>query len=70
MTDQDMFNALGDVVDADATSLTRETKLEDLNWDSMAMLTVIAMARTNGKKVTVEEVRALQTIGDVMKAVW
>ena len=70
MNDQEKFEALADVLDTDAAGLTAESKLEDLNWDSMAMLSVIALARANGKKITGAEVRAFQTVGDLVASVW
>ena len=46
-----------------------ETPLEDLAWDSMAILSVIAAARANGKVVTNEQTAAFKTVGDVVAAI-
>lgn len=59
---------LADVLDQDAAELKPETPLDEVGWDSMGMLGVIALARTNGKTVTGAQVRAFQTVGDILAA--
>lgn len=68
MSDQDKIERLADILDADAAEMTLATELDSLNWDSMAMLGVIALARTNGKAVTGAQVRGFKTVGDVLAA--
>ena len=42
---------LADALDWDVSNVTPETHLDTLQWDSMAMLTIVAVARANGKVV-------------------
>lgn len=60
---------LADALDWDVDGLTPDTPLDTLQWDSMAMLTVIAVARGNGKTVSGSQVRDMQTVGDVLAAI-
>ena len=59
---------LADMLDADVGTLAAETRLEEINWDSMGMLSVIALAKTNGKTVTGAQVRSFETVGDIVDA--
>lgn len=68
MTDQDKIDRLADVLDQDSASLSVETRLDEIGWDSMGMLSVIALAKTNGKTVTGAQVRAFETVGDILQA--
>ena len=52
----------------DVDSVTPETSLNDLAWDSMAMLGVIALGRSRGKKVTADMLKDMRTIADVIAA--
>lgn len=58
---------LEDLLDAD--SLTPETSLDSLQWDSMAMLGVIAWARTRGKKVSGDMIKQMKTVADILAVV-
>ena len=58
---------LADLLDVD--SLTPETSLDRLQWDSMAMLGVIAWARTRGKKITGDMIKQMKTVADILAAV-
>jgi acyl carrier protein len=42
--------------------------LDEIGWDSMGMLSVIALAKTNGKTITGAQVRAFATVGDILSA--
>lgn len=64
MTDNEKLDALAEVFEADA--LSPEMALDELGWDSMAMLSVIALARANGKAVAGGTLRELKTIGDIL----
>lgn len=57
-----------DALDWDAAAVTPETRLDELTWDSMAMLTVVALARAEGKTVTGDQLRAMVTVGDLLAA--
>ena len=49
--------------------ITPETHLDTLQWDSMAMLTVVAVARANGKIVKGEDLKKMVTVADVIAAI-
>lgn len=68
MTDQDKIDRLADVLDQDSGSLSADTRLDEIDWDSMGMLSVIALAKTNGKTVTGAQVRAFETVDDILQA--
>lgn len=52
----------------DADEVTPEQRLDELNWDSMSMLGIIALARTRGKKITADDLKKMQTVADVVAA--
>ena len=68
MTDQEKVDRLADVLDQEAGALKAETQLDEIGWDSMGMLSVIALAKSNGKTVTGAQVRAFETVGDILQA--
>ena len=68
MTDQEKVDKLADVLDQDSGALKAETQLDEIGWDSMGMLSVIALAKSNGKTVTGAQVRAFETVGDIIQA--
>ena len=68
MTEQEKLDRIADVLDQDAASMHLDTRLEEIDWDSMGMLSVIALAKTNGKTVTGAQVRAFETVGDIINA--
>ncbi len=48
--------------------LAPDTPLDAIGWDSMAILSVMAILRTRfGVRVTGREARAFTTIGDILK---
>ena len=68
MSEQEKLDKIADMIDADAGALSVETRLDEIGWDSMGMLSVIALAKTNGKTVTGTQVRAFETVGDILSA--
>lgn len=68
MTDQEKIDRLADVLDQEAGALKAETQLDEIGWDSMGMLSVIALAKSNGKTITGAEIRAFETVGDILQA--
>ena len=65
----EMQEALADVLDCPAEELKPEVSLDTLAWDSMARVTLVAVARTRfGVKVTGAELKAMTTVGDVFAA--
>lgn len=66
MSEQENIEALAEIFEKDAGEITKETKLEELGWDSMSMLSVMAVSKAHGKGMTGDQVRALVTVGDVL----
>lgn len=52
----------------DVDEVEPEQELAGLNWDSMAMLGVIALGRSRGKKITADQLKRMVTIADVVAA--
>ena len=69
MTDQEKIEKLADALDWDSSSMTPETHLDEMQWDSMAMLTVIAVARAAGKSVSGAQLRDMKTVADVLAVI-
>lgn len=68
MTQEEKLEALAEVFDTDAGSLTPETRLDEIGWDSMAMLSIIAILKARfDKKLPGAEIRAFERIGDILK---
>ena len=66
MDDMDKLEAIADIFDVDPSEITPETALETLSWDSMAMLSTIALAKAQGKSVSGETIRGMKTVSDIM----
>lgn len=66
MNDEDKLDAIADIFDRDVSEITPETALDSLGWDSMAMLSVIALAKTRGVSLPGATVRAMATVADIM----
>lgn len=66
MNDEDKLDAIADIFDRDVSEITPETGLDSLGWDSMAMLSVIALAKTRGVSLPGATVRAMTTVADIM----
>ena len=68
MTDQEKLAALEDIMELDEGSLTPEACLDDIEeWDSLAALSyVVLMGDEFKKKVSGKEIRAFQTVQDIM----
>lgn len=69
MTEQEKIEKLADALDWDASALIPETHLDEMQWDSMAMLTVIAVARAAGKTVSGAQLRDMKTVADVLAVI-
>jgi acyl carrier protein len=59
---------LEEMMELDEGKLTPESSLEDLEeWDSMAALSFIVLLDEEfNKKITAKEIRALETVGDLL----
>lgn len=61
------LEALAEIFDCDAGELKPETQLDTLEWDSMAMLSLIAMIKARfDKKLPGVEIRAFKTVQDIL----
>lgn len=70
MTQEEKLESLADVFDTDAGALKPEMALDEIGWDSMAMLSVIALVKTKfDKKLSGAEIRAFKTVGDILNVI-
>lgn len=58
---------IADALDHDVASLTPATRLEDIGWDSMGMLSVMALAQQQGKTLTGAQVDEFKTVADILE---
>ena len=66
MTQKEKIEALEELFEADAGVLKPETALDTLQWDSMAMLSLIALVNEKfGKRLSGVQLRELKTIQDI-----
>lgn len=58
-----------EMLEVEKGSLNSETLLEDIEeWDSMAALSLIVLLEENFNKIILgKEIRALKTVGDILK---
>lgn len=69
MTQGEKLEALAEALDRDIGELKPDVNLDSIGWDSMAMLSVIAMAKTRfGKKIAGAQIREFTTVQDILTA--
>ena len=67
MEREEKLDLLAEVFDRAPGTLTPETRLDELGWDSMAMLSVIAVVKARfGRKIPGAELRAFETVADIL----
>lgn len=67
MTQEEKLEALAEIFDCDVGELKPETQLDTLQWDSMSMLSLIALVKAKfDKKLPGSEIRGFRTIHDVL----
>ena len=68
MTDEEKIQLIAEVMDIDASEISPEMKLADLDsWDSVALLSFIAMMDEKfNKAIKGAEIRSFVTIQDAM----
>jgi acyl carrier protein len=68
MTIEEKKVLLAETMDIDATELTPETELADLEmWDSMTRLAIIVMMDDEfGKELKGEQIRTFKTVQDII----
>lgn len=67
MSTEEKIEILAEIFDCDAGEITPDKPLDELTWDSMAMLSVIAMVKAKfNRKVPGAQIRAFKTVNDVL----
>ncbi len=67
MTHQEKMTALEELFEVDSGKIVAETALDTLQWDSMSMLSVIALVNEHfGKRVSGAQIKAFKTVGDIL----
>ena len=68
MNKQEKLEKIADILDVDTGKIMVDTRLDEIGWDSMCMLSVIALAKANGKTVTGAQIRSFETVGDILNS--
>ena len=68
MTVQEKLNQLEELLDIETNTLSEEMELEDIDeWDSMAVISVIAMFDDDfSKVVTPDQIKGFKTVKDII----
>ncbi|MDD2598652.1 MAG: phosphopantetheine-binding protein [Kiritimatiellae bacterium] len=67
MTQTEKIEALEEMFEVDAGVITPETKMDDLPWDSVAMLSLIALVNESfGRRLSGAQLRSFKVIQDVL----
>lgn len=65
---EDFIRQMEDVLELDEGSIQESTRLEDINWDSLAALSAIVMLQEDyDKVVNNDDFAGIETIGDIYK---
>ena len=68
MTQQEKIGLLEEMFEVDAGTLRPETALDTLQWDSMAMLSLIALVNEKfGKRLNGTQIKAFKTVQDILE---
>ena len=70
MSEEEKLECIADVLDLDVAEISSKTRLNEIAWDSMGMLSIVALAKTNGKAISGAQIRAFTTIEDILQAVF
>lgn len=68
MNEQEKIEKIADILDVDTGKIMVDTRLDEIGWDSMGMLSIIALAKANGKTVTGAQIRSFETVGDILNS--
>jgi len=64
---EEKLETLAEILDCDVGELKPETQLDTLEWDSMAMLSLIAIVKVKfNKKIPGEDLRNFKTVQDIL----
>ena len=68
MTRQEFLASMENLLELPAGTLTGAENLDDLEgWNSLAMVEYIALADSNGTKLTPRQIRECQTVDDLAR---
>ncbi len=71
MTQDELLTELADILNAPAGSLTPETPLDTVTWDSMALLAFLALLRFRlGQVIPGASCANFRTVGDLIRAAY
>lgn len=61
-----LYEGLADIFEMDASEITADTSLSDLTWDSLAIVSTIALFdELYGREVSIDSLKNCATIGDI-----
>lgn len=67
MSDNKNIKLLADLFEVDESEITPDKALADLSWDSMNMLALIALFKSEyGTKLEPAKLRSFRTVGDIL----
>jgi len=67
MTHEEKIGLLEEMFEADAGTLKSGTALDTLQWDSMAMLSLIALVNERfGKRLSGVQIKSFKTVQDIL----
>ena len=65
-----LYEGLADIFEMDPSEVGPDTSLEEVTWDSLAMVSTIALFdELFNQSVNVEKLKNCQTVGDIEKLV-
>lgn len=69
MTNKEKLNLLEEMLDLEEGILNEAMQISEVeNWDSMAVISLIALLDENfSKQISVIEIRSFKTVGDILK---
>ena len=67
MTNEEKMEQLEELFEVEHGKINESTGLDTLAWDSMAMLSVIAIVNEHfGKKLSGAQLKGFKTVGDIL----
>ena len=67
MTNEEKMEQLEELFEVEHGKINEATDLDTLAWDSMAMLSVIAIVNEHfGKKLSGAQLKGFKTVGDIL----
>ena len=67
MTQQEKMEALAEILQEEAGTFTEESALDNLLWDSMAKLSLVALVNERfGKRLSGSQLKDFKTVQDIL----